>query len=218
MTVQSSKIRNTSGPTTTYTPVPGESKVEVILTISVTPKEDLTNENTVYYNELFNETFTVLTSYYSSSATTTDNFIKVVVYRISKGSLVVNHAVILNSTSTTGQNQVAAATNKLVNGGAMLTFGAGLTSPAAAGATSAAIHTAGGVKATVTTSTTICDTFNTLNTCPTNQECSVNGNGVPYCATRPAPGRFFTGAILVDSIAGIALLIVHSMVTGMMGL
>ncbi|CAG2228183.1 unnamed protein product [Mytilus edulis] len=77
-----------------------------------------------------------LTSYYSSSAATNDNFIKVVVYRIRKGSLVVQHAVILNSTSTTGQNQVAAATNKLVNGGAMLTF-AGLTSPAAAGATTA---------------------------------------------------------------------------------
>ncbi|VDI38553.1 Hypothetical predicted protein [Mytilus galloprovincialis] len=179
-----------SVPTTTYTPVSGELKVDVILTISVTPKEDLTNEKTVYYQELFNNTFSMLTSYYSSSAATNDNFIKVVVYRIRKGSLVVQHAVILNSTSTTGQNQIAAATNKLVNGGAMLTFDAGLTSPAAAGATTAAIYTAGGVRATVTTSTTICDTFNTLNTCPTNQECSVNGNGVPYCAPLESADNF----------------------------
>ncbi|XP_071150207.1 fibrillin-2-like [Mytilus edulis] len=171
-------------PTTTiYTPVSGELKVEVIMTISVTPKGDLTNEKTVYYQELFNETFAVLTTYYSNSAATKDNFIKVVVYRISKGSLVVDHAVILNSKTTIGPNQVAAATNNLVNGVDMLTFGEGLTSPAAAGATSAAIHTAGGVKATITTSTTICGTFNTLNTCPTKQECSVNGHGVPYCAS-----------------------------------
>lgn len=60
-----------------------------------------------------------------------------------------NHTVILNSKTTTGQNHVAAATNNLVNGVDMLTFGAGLTSPAAAGATSAAIHTAGGVKGTL---------------------------------------------------------------------
>ncbi|CAG2228191.1 unnamed protein product [Mytilus edulis] len=168
----------------------GELKVEVILTIGVTPNEDITNENTVYYQELFNETVSVLTTYYSSSAATKDNFIKVVVYRISKGSLVVNHTVILNSKTTTGQNHVAAAINNLVNGVDMLTFGAGLTSPAAAGATSAAIHTAGGVKATITTLTTICGTFNTLNTCPTNQQCSVNSNGVPYCASLKSTDNF----------------------------
>ncbi|VDI67896.1 Hypothetical predicted protein [Mytilus galloprovincialis] len=168
----------------------GELKVEVILTIGVTPNEDITNVNTVYYQELFNETVSVLTTYYSSSAATKDNFIKVVVYRISKGSLVVNHAVILNSKTTTGQNHVAAAINNLVNGVDMLTFGQGLTSPAAAGATSAAIHTAGGVKATITTSTTICGTFNTLNTCPTNQECSVNSNGVPYCGSLKSTDNF----------------------------
>ncbi|XP_063411482.1 uncharacterized protein LOC134694403 [Mytilus trossulus] len=160
------------------------------MTISVTPKEDLTNEKTVYYQELLNETFAVLTTYYSNSAATKDNFIKIVVYRISKGSLVVDHAVILNSKTTTGPNQVAAATNNLVNGVDMLTFGAGLTSPAAAGATSVAINTADGVKATITTSTTICGTFNTLNTCPTNQECSVNGHGVPYCASLKSTDNF----------------------------
>ncbi|CAC5355693.1 unnamed protein product [Mytilus coruscus] len=179
-----------SVPTTAYTPGSGELKVEVILTINVTPNEDLTNENTVYYQELLYETFSVLTTYYSSSAATKDNFIKVVVYRISKGSLVVDHAVILNSQTTTGQNQVAAATNNLVNGGATLAFGPGQTTPVAAGATTAAIYTAGGINATVTTSTTICDTFNTLNTCPTNQECSMNGNGVPYCAPLKSTDNF----------------------------
>ncbi|VDI39572.1 Hypothetical predicted protein [Mytilus galloprovincialis] len=82
----------------------------------------------------------------------------------------------MNSTSTTGQNQVAAATNNLVNGGATVTIGF-----VTAGATKAVIYAPGG-NATVTTSTTICGTFNTLNTCPTGQECSIAGNGVPYCA------------------------------------
>lgn len=40
----------------------GELKVDVILTISVTPKEDLTNEKTVYYQELFNNTFSMVSS------------------------------------------------------------------------------------------------------------------------------------------------------------
>ncbi|VDI34080.1 Hypothetical predicted protein [Mytilus galloprovincialis] len=165
-----------SVPTTTYTPVSGELKVEVILTINVTPHDEINNENSAYYQELFNATFIVLTNYYSNSAATKDNFIKIVVYRMSKGSLVVNHAVIMNSTSTTGQNQVAAATNNLVNGGATVTIGF-----VTAGATKADIYAPGG-NATVTTSTTICGTFNTLNTCPTGQECSIDGNGVPYCA------------------------------------
>ncbi|XP_071153468.1 uncharacterized protein [Mytilus edulis] len=165
-----------SVPTTTYTPVSGELKVEVVLTINVTPHDGINNENSAYYQELFNATFIVLTNYYSNSAATKDNFIQIVVYRISKGSLVVNHAVIMNSTSTTGQNQVAAATHNLVNGGATMTIGF-----VTAGATNAAIYAPGG-NATVTTSTTICDTFNTLNTCPKGQECSIDGNGVPYCA------------------------------------
>ncbi|CAG2228184.1 unnamed protein product [Mytilus edulis] len=188
---------NTTTPeaTTKVVTTKGEIKVEVILTISVNPSGDLTNEKTVYYQELLNETFAVMTHYYSSSAATKNNFLRVVVYRISKGSLVVDHAVILNSKTTTGQNQVAAATNNLINGVDMLTFGAELTSPAAAGATTAVIYTAAGVKATITTSTTICGTLNTLNTCPTNQECSVNGNGVPYCATMPAHEGFFAGVI-----------------------
>ncbi|CAG2200663.1 unnamed protein product [Mytilus edulis] len=167
---------NVSVPTTTYTPVSGELKVEVILTINVTPNDEINNENSAYYQELFNETFIVLTNYYSNSAATKDNFIKIVVYRISKGSLVVNHTVIMNSTSTTGQNNVAAATNNLVNGGATLTI-----DNQTAGASTVAIYAPGG-NATVTTSTTICGTFNTLNTCPTGQECSIDGNGVPYCA------------------------------------
>ncbi|VDI73636.1 Hypothetical predicted protein [Mytilus galloprovincialis] len=179
-----------SVPTTTYTPVSGELKVEVILTIDVTPTGDLSNENTPYYQELIAETLTVLTIYYNSSAATKDNFIKVVVYTISRGSLVVNHAVILNSTSTTGPNQVAAATNNIVNGGATVTFGAGQTTPVTAGASTAAIYAPGGNNATVTTSTTICGTFNTLNTCPTGQECSIAGNGVPYCAPLKSTDNF----------------------------
>ncbi|CAG2231789.1 unnamed protein product [Mytilus edulis] len=165
-----------SVPTTTYTPVSGELKVEVILTINVTPHDEINNENSAYYQELFNATFIVLTNYYSNSAATKDNFIKIVVYRISKGSLVVNHAVIMNSTSTTGQNQIAAATHNLVNGGATVTIGF-----VTAGATNAVIYAPGG-NATVTTSTTICGIFNSLNTCPTGQDCSIDGNGVPYCA------------------------------------
>ncbi|VDI38554.1 Hypothetical predicted protein [Mytilus galloprovincialis] len=189
-TIKDETTTEVSVPKTTYTPMSGEIKVEVILTISVNPSGDLTNEKTVYYQELLNETFAVMTHYYSSSAATKNNFIRVVVYRISKGSLVVDHAVILNSKTTTGQNQVAAATNNLINGVDMLTFGAELTSPAAAGATTAVIYTAEGVKATITTSTTICGTLNTLNTCPTNQECSVNGNGVPYCASLKSTDNF----------------------------
>ncbi|XP_076088892.1 uncharacterized protein LOC143059297 [Mytilus galloprovincialis] len=69
-TVKDETTTEVSVPTTTYTPISGEIKVEVILTISVNPSGDLTNEKTVYYQELLNETFAVMTHYYSSSAAT----------------------------------------------------------------------------------------------------------------------------------------------------
>ncbi|OPL28935.1 hypothetical protein AM593_05258, partial [Mytilus galloprovincialis] len=125
-----------------------------------------------------------LTTYYSNSAATKDDFNRVILYRISKGSLIANHAVIMNSTSTNVQNNVAAATNNLVNGGATLTI-----DNQAAGASTAAIYAPGG-NATVTGATTICGTFNTLNTCPTGQECSIDGNGVPYCAPIESTDNF----------------------------
>lgn len=53
------------------------------------------------------------------------------------------------SKTSTSLNQVAAATNNLVNSGATLTFGAGLTTQGEAGATTAAIYTAGGIKGTL---------------------------------------------------------------------
>ncbi|CAG2236072.1 unnamed protein product [Mytilus edulis] len=46
------------------------------------------------------------------------------------------------------------------------------------------------ISATVTTSTTLCGIFNTLNTCPTGQECSIDGNGVPYCAPIESTDNF----------------------------
>ncbi|OPL07279.1 hypothetical protein AM593_10243, partial [Mytilus galloprovincialis] len=116
-----------------------------------------------------------LTTYYSNSAATKDDFNRVILYRISKGSLIANHVVIMNSTSTNVQNNVAAATNNLVKEGATLTI-----DNQAVGASTAAIYAPGG-NATVTKNTTMCGTFYTWNTCPTSQECSIAGNGVPYC-------------------------------------
>ncbi|VDI70012.1 Hypothetical predicted protein [Mytilus galloprovincialis] len=136
--------------------------------------DEINNENSAYYQELFNATFIVLTNYYSNSAATKDNFIKIVVYRMS------HNEFNIYDWAKSG----CCCHHNLVNGGATVTIGF-----VTAGATKADIYAPGG-NATITPSTTICGTFNTWITCPTGQECSIDGNGVPYCAPIESTGKF----------------------------
>ena len=169
-------------PTTTYAPEQGEDSVRVVLTIVFNVTFNLTNTNTENYKMLFNETSIALTNYYSSHASLRSIFIKVILYSLKAGSLIADHAVVSNQTNS--QRNVIAAVDKLVNGRSTVTI-----QNMSAGAASASI-TSGTKKANVDQSTTPCDSFNQVETCPTNQECTINSVNVPYCRPLQSPDNF----------------------------